>query len=180
MSEENQNIQDANTESSSEMSEETGHESAQEQTIEEKLTDELAAEKNKFMRLFAEFDNFKKRTQRERIELFQNANEKLILELLPVLDDFERAMSQTEKPEDDGFFEGVSLIQNKLKETLKNKGLNQIEVNAGDDFDLEKQEAITSIPAPSEDLKKKIVDVVETGYMLNEKVIRYAKVVVGK
>ena len=143
------------------------------------VKEQLAKEKDQYLRLFAEFDNFKKRTSRERIDFFKTANKEVVTALLPVLDDFQRAMVQIEKSDDNGLQQGVELIYNKLNETLRTKGLNVIEVKAGDDFNTDLHEAITQIPAPREDLKGKIVDVVETGYLLNDVVIRYAKVVVG-
>lgn len=144
------------------------------------LQSALQEEKDKFMRLYAEFENYKKRSRKEKEEFVLLANEKLLLDLLPVLDDFERAMREIEKSEDAQLVEGVKLIQNKLREVLGKKHLKAMEVNAGDVFDADKHEAITQIPAPSEDLKGKLVDVVSTGYMLGDKVIRYPKVVVGK
>ena len=143
------------------------------------VKEQLAKEKDQYLRLFAEFDNFKKRSSRERIDFFKTANKEVVTALLPVLDDFQRAMVQIEKSDDNGLQQGVELIYNKLNETLRTKGLNVIEVKAGDDFNTDLHEAITQIPAPREDLKGKIVDVVETGYLLNDVVIRYAKVVVG-
>ena len=143
------------------------------------VKEQLAKEKDQYLRLFAEFDNFKKRTSRERIDFFKTANKEVVTALLPVLDDFQRAMVQIEKSDDNGLQQGVELIYNKLNEILRTKGLKEIEVKAGDDFNTDLHEAITQIPAPTEDLKGKIVDVVETGYLLNDVVIRYAKVVVG-
>jgi len=143
------------------------------------VKEQLAKEKDQYLRLFAEFDNFKKRTSRERMDTFKTANKEVITSLLPVLDDFGRALNQIQKSEDNVLFQGVELISNKLTETLRAKGLKPIEVNAGDDFNTDFHEAITQIPAPTEDLKGKIVDVVETGYLLNDVVVRYAKVVVG-
>lgn len=143
------------------------------------VKEQLAKEKDQYLRLFAEFDNFKKRTSRERIDFFKTANKEVVTALLPVLDDFQRAMVQIEKSDDNGLQQGVELIFNKLNEILRTKGLKEIEVKAGDDFNTDLHEAITQIPAPTEDLKGKIVDVVETGYLLNDVVIRYAKVVVG-
>lgn len=143
------------------------------------VKEQLAKEKDQYLRLFAEFDNFKKRTSRERMDTFKTANKEVITSLLPVLDDFGRALNQIQKSEDNVLFQGVELISNKLSETLRAKGLKPIEVNAGDDFNTDFHEAITQIPAPTEDLKGKIVDVVETGYLLNDVVVRYAKVVVG-
>ncbi len=143
------------------------------------VKEQLAKEKDQYLRLFAEFDNFKKRTSRERIDFFKTANKEVVTALLPVLDDFQRAMVQIEKSDDNGLQQGVELIYNKLNEILRTKGLKEIDVKAGDDFNTDLHEAITQIPAPTEDLKGKIVDVVETGYLLNDVVIRYAKVVVG-
>jgi|TARA_B100001063_G_scaffold194253_1_gene185748 molecular chaperone GrpE len=142
--------------------------------------DDVQKEKEKFLRLFAEFENYKKRTSRERIELFSTASQELMTSLLPVLDDFDRANQEIIKNSDDEIYKGVSLIQNKLFDTLKSKGLKIVEVKKGDLFDADDHEAVTQIPAPSEDLKGKIIDVIEKGYKLGEKVIRYPKVVIGK
>lgn len=143
------------------------------------IKEQLSKEKEQYLRLFAEFDNFKKRTSRERMDFFKTANKEVITALLPVLDDFERAMPQINKSEDENLVKGVELIQNKLIDTLRGKGLIAMEVKPGDDFNTDLHEAITQIPAPSEDLKGKVVDCVETGYLLQDVVIRYAKVVVG-
>ncbi|MCA4781510.1 nucleotide exchange factor GrpE [Empedobacter stercoris] len=143
------------------------------------IKEQLAKEKDQYLRLFAEFDNYKKRTSRERMDIFKTANKEVITSLLPVLDDFGRALTQIEKSGDDSLHQGVELINNKLIETLRGKGLKQMEVNPGDDFNTDLHEAITQIPAPTEELKGKIVDIVETGYLLNDVVVRYAKVVVG-
>ena len=142
--------------------------------------DDIQKEKEKFLRLFAEFENYKKRTSRERIELFSTASQELMTSLLPVLDDFDRANQEIIKNSDDEIYKGVSLIQNKLFDTLKSKGLKIVEVNKGDLFDADDHEAVTQIAAPSEDLKGKIIDVIEKGYKLGEKVIRYPKVIIGK
>ena len=139
----------------------------------------LETEKDKYLRLFAEFENYKKRTSKERIELFKTAGQEVISSMLPIVDDFNRALKEVEKEENSADFEGFRLISNKLNETLKSKGLVAIEVNAGDAFDAEKHEAITQIPA-GEDQSGKIVDVTEQGYQLGEKIIRYPKVVVGQ
>ncbi len=139
----------------------------------------LETEKDKYLRLFAEFENYKKRTSKERIELFKTAGQEVISSMLPIVDDFNRALKEAEKQENSADFEGFRLISNKLNETLKSKGLVAIEVNAGDAFDAEKHEAITQIPA-GEDQSGKIVDVTEQGYQLGEKIIRYPKVVVGQ
>jgi molecular chaperone GrpE len=145
-----------------------------------KLQEDLKIEKDKFLRLFAEFENYKRRTSKERLELFKTANEDVMKALLPVLDDFDRANQEIIKNSDDEIYKGVSLIQNKLFDTLKSKGLKIVEVNKGDLFDADDHEAVTQIAAPSEDLKGKIIDVIEKGYKLGEKVIRYPKVVIGK
>ena len=138
-------------------------------------------EKDKYLRLFAEFENFKKRTAKERIELFKTANQELMSSLLPVIDDFERAMSHMDgSDETKELRAGVDLIYQKFFKTLEQKGLSHIEVNNGDAFDAEIHEAITQIPAPSEDLKGKIIDCVEKGYKLGEKIIRFPKVVIGQ
>jgi len=145
----------------------------------ELLKEDLSKEKDKFLRLFAEFENFKKRTSKERIELFKTAGQDIMVSLLPVLDDFDRAAKELAKSEDTEMFKGVELIKNKFKDTLKNKGLEEIEVGEGDAFDAEIHDAVTQIPAPSKKLKGKIIDVVEKGFMLGDKIIRHPKVVVG-
>ena len=155
-------------------------ETAEELSVEEQLQEELAKEKDKFLRLFAEFENFKKRTTKERIDLFKTANQEVLQAMLPVLDDFDRAMTQISKSGDETLTKGVELIHEKLKSTLVSKGLEQIEVKAGDNFDADFAEAISQIPAPSDDLKGKIVDVVEKGYKLGDKIIRFPKVVIGQ
>ena len=147
---------------------------------EEKLREDLAKEKDKFLRLFAEFENFKKRTSKERMELFKTAGQEVMVALLPVMDDFDRALKELSKSEDKEMYKGVELISTKFKETLKNKGLEQIEVGQGDAFDAEVHEAITQIPAPNKKMKGKIIDVLEKGYSLGDKIIRYPKVVVGQ
>lgn len=150
-------------------------------TPEEQLQDQLVAEKDKFMRLFAEFENYKKRTSRERMELFKTASEGVMLAMLPVLDDFERALMHIEEDKEaEELRKGVLLIYNKLLNTLEQKGLSKIEVNKGDAFNADDHEAVTQIPAPSDDLKGKIIDVVERGYKLGDKVIRFPKVVIGQ
>ena len=156
-------------------------EQKEEKSAEEQLQDQLAAEKDKFMRLFAEFENYKKRTNKERLELFKTASEGVMLAMLPVLDDFERALMHIEEDKEaEELRKGVLLIYNKLLNTLEQKGLSKIEVNKGDTFDADDHEAVTQIPAPSEDLKGKIIDVVERGYKLGDKVIRFPKVVIGQ
>lgn len=170
-----------NSEKECEVNENTVNEveSAVELTAEEQLQEDLAKEKDKFLRLFAEFENFKKRTAKERIELFKTANEEVLQAILPVLDDFDRAMIEISKSEDGVLLKGVELIHEKLKSTLVSKGLEQVEVRAGDAFNADFAEAITQIPAPSDDLKGKVVDVIEKGYKLGDKIIRFPKVVIG-
>lgn len=148
-------------------------------SVEEQLKEELGKEKDKFLRLFAEFENYKKRTTKERIELFKTANQDVLQSMLPVLDDFDRAMAEILKSEEKVLVEGVQLIHNKLKDILASKGLELVELKAGDAFDADFAEAVTQIPAPNEDLKGKIVDVIEKGYKLGDKIIRYPKVVTG-
>lgn len=152
----------------------------EELSVEEQLTQDLAAEKDKFIRLFAEFENYKRRTAKERIDLFKTANQEVLLALLPVLDDFDRAQVEISKSGDENLLKGVELIHEKLRTTLASKGLEGVEVKAGDSFDPDFAEAITQIPAPSTDLKGKIVDVVEKGYKLGDKIIRFPKVVIGQ
>lgn len=139
----------------------------------------LAEEKDRYIRLYAEFENYKKRTAKEKMEFFQYANQDMMTSMLGVLDDFERALKNIATDGNDSALQGVELIYQKFKSKLVEKGLKPIEVKAGDDFDVNLHEAITQIPAPSEDLKGKIVDVIETGYTLNDKVIRFSKVVTG-
>ncbi|WP_414655136.1 nucleotide exchange factor GrpE [Flavobacterium sp. UBA6135] len=146
---------------------------------EEKLEEDLAKEKDKFLRLFAEFENYKKRTTKERIDLFKTANQEVLQAMLPILDDFDRAMIEISKTDDENLITGVNLIHEKLKNTLVSKGLEQVEINPGDDFNADFAEAITQIPAPSADLKGKIVDVIEKGYKLGDKIIRFPKVIIG-
>ncbi|WP_310380372.1 nucleotide exchange factor GrpE [Flavobacterium sp.] len=152
----------------------------EELSVEEQLTKDLAKEKDKYLRLFAEFENYKRRTTKERIELFKSANQEVLLALLPVLDDFDRAIVEINKSEDELLSKGVELIFDKLKNTLIAKGLEQVEVNAGDVFDADFAEAITQIPAASDKMKGKIVDVLEKGYKLGDKIIRFPKVVIGQ
>jgi molecular chaperone GrpE len=134
---------------------------------------------DKYLRLYAEFDNFRKRTMRERGDLIRNAGMDVLEKMLPVLDDFDRAASN-QSEDVKVVLEGQGLIHNKLKQILEAQGLTKMDVNQGDDFDVELHEAITNIPAPSPDLAGKVVDVVEPGYKLNDKIMRYAKVVVGQ
>ena len=150
-------------------------------SAEEQLQNQLASEKDKFMRLFAEFENYKKRTTKERIELFRTAGQDVMASMLPVLDDFERALAHIEDDKEaEELRKGVLLIYNKLLSTLEQKGLAKIEVRQGDIFNADNHEAITQIPAPSDDLKGKIIDVIERGYKLGDKVVRFPKVVIGQ
>lgn len=146
---------------------------------EEQLTQDLASEKDKFLRLFAEFENYKRRTSKERVELFKTANQEVLLAMLPVLDDFDRAIAEIKKTDDNVLIQGVELIQEKLKSTLVSKGLEEVEIKAGDAFDADFAEAITQIPAPSPKMKGKVVDVIEKGYKLGDRIIRFPKVVIG-
>lgn len=145
----------------------------------ESLEASVQEKKDRFVRLFAEFENYKKRTAKERIELFKTASQELMTALLPVMDDFERALAELAKSDDHEQNKGVELIYNKLADTLQSNGLSKIDLEKGVVFDAELHEAITQIPAPEESLKGKVVDVVGTGYKLGEKIIRYPKVVVG-
>jgi molecular chaperone GrpE len=143
-----------------------------------KLRDELEAAKDKYIRLYSEFENFRKRTAREKLELTQSANEQLLKTLIPVEDDFERAENSfpdKDHPDLAGFF----LIHSKFKKALELYGVKTMDVSKGSEFNPDLHEAITQIPAPDSSLKGKVIDVVEKGYMLNDKVMRYAKVVVG-
>jgi molecular chaperone GrpE len=155
----------------------------EEQQKEERETvskDEYQALNDKYLRLFAEFENYKKRTIKERMELVRNAAQETIVDLLPVLDDFDRAKKNAEdEATEEHFSEGVELVYNKLYKVLRQKGLKEMETNEKE-FDAELHEAVSEIPAPSEKMKGKIIDTVEKGYYLNDKIIRHAKVVVGK
>ncbi len=139
----------------------------------------IAKEKDKFLRLFAEFENYKRRTVKERLELYKTANKELMSALLPVVDDFERAINEIKKAENDELFKGVELIQTKFRNTLEQKGLTLMLVKSGDLFDADIHQAITQIPAPTPELKGKIIDVIEQGYTLGENIIRFPKVIVG-
>jgi molecular chaperone GrpE len=163
---------------------ETQQTSHKDETMKEKkseldqIKEELKQEKDKYLRLYAEFENFRKRTAKEKLELFETAGENLVKELLPVLDDFERALSEIKKEGNEAHYKGVELIYEKFKNTLKKSGLKDIEVNKGDQFDPESHEAIAQVPG-EEDMKGKVVDVVEKGYAMGKKTIRYPKVVTG-
>jgi len=167
---ENQQVEDQATENTQ----------VEELSVEDQLKEDLAKEKDKFIRLFAEFENYKRRTAKERIDLFKTANQDVMVALLPVLDDFDRAYIEISKTKEKDLLKGVELINNKLRDTLKNKGLDPIVVKQGDTFNADDHEAISQILAPNDDLKGKIIDVVEKGYKLGDKVIRFPKVVIGQ
>ena len=142
--------------------------------------DQINELNDKYLRLYSEFDNYRKRTSKERLELFKTAGQDILTDLLPVLDDFDRAMQNMDSSDDaEAIQTGINLIYNKFKSTLENKGLKHFK-SIETEFDPEVHEAITKIPAPSKKLKGKVVDEIEKGYMLNDKVIRFAKVVVGE
>jgi len=150
-------------------------------SVEEQLQEDLKNEKNKFLRLFAEFENYKKRTTKERIDLFKTAGQDVMASMLPVLDDFERALNHIEDDKEaEDLRKGVLLIYQKLLSTLEQKGLSVIKVEQGDTFNADDHEAITQIAAPTKDLKGKIIDVLEKGYKLGDRVIRFPKVVIGQ
>lgn len=170
----NQNIEDQNTENTSNESEVVENKS-----IEETLREELQLEKDKFLRMFAEFENFRKRTAKEKLEMYATASEGVMSSLLPVLDDFDRAIAQLESLGESEHLTGFNLISTKLRDTLSSKGLTLVDIKSGDTFDADIAEAVTQIPA-GDDMKGKIVDVLEKGYKLGDKIIRYPKVVIGQ
>lgn len=142
-----------------------------------KMQEELSKVKDQHLRLFADFENFKRRTAKEKVEMYSSANIELMSALLPVLDDFRRAMKNMEEGE---ALDGIKLIYNKFENTLKQKGLKPMEETTGKPFDVDTMEAVTRIPAPEDDLKGKVVDELEAGYYLGNKILRYARVVVGE
>ncbi len=144
------------------------------------IEQQLKEEKDKYLRLYAEFENYRKRTAKEKLEMFETASEGVIKNLLPILDDFERAIAEMKKNKEDELVKGVELIYDKLKKTLEKEGLKDIEVNKGDQFDPEIHEAIAQMPVEDENMKNKIVDIVEKGYQLGSKNIRFPKVVTGR
>ncbi|WP_298224639.1 nucleotide exchange factor GrpE [Flavobacterium sp.] len=175
---ENEEVLDQTTTENQEHHEQ-GIEGAEALSPEQKLEEDLANEKDKFLRLFAEFENYKRRTAKERLDLFKTANQEVIQAMLPIMDDFDRAITEIKKTDDNVLLVGVELISEKLKSTLYSKGLEEVPVKAGDIFNADFAEAITQIPAPSPNLKGKIVDVIEKGYKLGDKIIRFPKVVIG-
>lgn len=176
---ENHDKHEENFDFESENAQENAAESNQNVTNEKSAEDLLAEEKDRYIRLYAEFENYKKRTSREKMEFFQYANQDLMISLLAVLDDFERALKEIAKNGNEADLRGVELIYQKLKSKLEEKGLNLIQVQQGDDFNVDFHEAVTQIPAPSPELKGKVVDVIENGYQLHDRVIRFTKVVTG-
>ena len=165
--EENTHVENQDTENTENLTEELS------------LEEQLLQQKDQYIRLYAEFENYKRRTQKEKLDFAQYANRNMMTSMLAILDDFERALKEISKSGDSENLKGIELIYNKFKNALIEKGLTSVEVKAGDDFNVDFHEAITQIPAPSDELKGKIVDVVETGYQLHDKVIRFAKVVIG-
>ncbi len=181
--EEKQTVEDQNTEAQN-GAENTANEEVKAEEVEVKVeptAEERFAELNdKYIRIHAEFDNYRKRTNKEKIDIIGSANAGVLKDLLPVMDDFDRAIQNNETSEDiDGVKEGFKLIYNKFKSTLEGKGLKPMN-SIGETFDVEIHEAIANVPAPTEEQKGKVIDAVEKGYCLNDKVIRFAKVVVGQ
>ncbi len=173
-------------EENDQLNDEEMQEQVEAETIEEPINEleevktQLAEQKEKYLRLFADFDNYKKRTAKERLELLNTAGKDIVLSVIPVIDDFERAIAVADDAQEvESVKEGMILIKNKMFSVLQQRGLKQME-SKGEVFDTEKHEAITEIPAPNEEMKGKIIDEVEKGYTMNDKIIRYAKVVVGK
>lgn len=176
MPENGTNEEGISNESSAKLSEEPSAESSNGSSD---FQQQLQDEKDKYLRLYSEFDNFRKRTAKDRIEWMQTASKDLIINLLPVVDDFERAMKAMETSDMDAKTkEGIDLIYQKFMGVLQKSGLQAV-TSVGEVFDVEKHEAITQFAAPSDDMKGKVIDEVEKGYMLHDKMIRFAKVVVG-
>jgi molecular chaperone GrpE len=168
-----------NEENTTETQENIENEGDTQDTKEESLEEKIKVQEDKYLRLFSEFDNFRKRTQKEKAELISATKADVFKLILPILDDFDRALKSITNASDvESLKEGVELIHSKILQTLKSKGLESMDI-LHQEFNADEHEAITNIPAPNEDLKGKIVDVVETGYKLNDKIIRYPKVVVG-
>jgi molecular chaperone GrpE len=181
---ENEEVQDTAANKEAEIQEENMNETETAEATEAAQTEGAAAElaelKDKYIRLMAEFENFRRRTAKERIDFAKTANQDLMEDLLPVIDDMERARQSIEATRDvDALVQGLELVFHKFKHVTQQKGLKPIEIKPGDNFDSDFHEAVTQIPAPSEELKGKIVDVIEKGYILNDKVIRFAKVIIG-
>ena len=176
---ENKDIHEENLDTNSQNTENTEQEN--QENLSQKPTAEelLAEEKDRYIRLYAEFENYKKRTLKEKNEFYLYASKDLMTSMLGILDDFERALKEIAKNGNESDLKGVELIYQKFRNKLIEKGLKPIDVNVGDDFNVDFHEAITQIPSPTPELKGKIVDVIETGYQLHDKVIRFAKVVTG-
>lgn len=151
-----------------------------ERTETDQLKEDLSKEKDKYMRLFAEFENYKRRTSKERVEMFKTASQDVMLAMLPVLDDFERALKEIRKSADKELLEGIEIISDKLQKTLHQQGLEEMKVKSGDKFDADLHEAVSQIPAPKKKMKGKIIDIIEKGYTLGDKIIRHPKVVTGQ
>ena len=177
--EENKELQEENLNATEQETQQTEENVAENVTKEPTTEELLEEEKDRYIRLYAEFENYKKRTLKEKMEFAQYANTEMMISMLAVLDDFERAIKEIAKNGNEADLKGIELIYQKFKNKLIEKGLKPLEVNAGDDFNVDFHEAITQIPAPTEELKGKIVDVIETGYQLHDRVIRFAKVVTG-
>lgn len=180
---ENENIENKEEQVEESNAENTTNEPQEELSETEKLTQELGEMKDKYLRLYSEFDNFRRRTAKEKLDLTKTASEKVLSAIIPTVDDLERAIAANEKTQTDEtkpILDGVVMIKDKMLKTLEGQGLKQIEDATGKDLNTDYHDAITQIPAPTEEFKDKIVDVVEKGYTLNDKVIRYAKVVVGQ
>jgi len=181
---ESKTVPDSNTDNIAEVKNESATEGSQTSSVAKVYSEEEYQAKvnelnDKYLRLYSEFDNFRKRTLKEKIDLMGTASEDVIKELLPVLDDFDRAMASMKTADQiEAVKEGVQLIYSKMKAIFTSKGLLEIK-SIGENFDTDFHEAITSIPAPTEDLKNKVVDEIQKGYMLRDKVIRFAKVVTG-
>lgn len=171
---ETQDIAIESTESTENQSETMQKKSASDLDPHTELQKQLEESRNKFLYLFSDFENYKRNAARERMDLISTAGRDIMAALLPILDDFDRAAKNG------ALSEGTTLIHHKLAHTLKSKGLTSLDTKAGDDFDPDTQEAVAEIPAPSEESKGKIVDILEQGYTLGGKIIRHAKVVVGK
>ena len=183
LSQNSEEIQDKDTVGSQEevSTEEGNIENANqpEEATEMDAADAVQVERDKYLRLYSEFENFRRRTTKERLEMMQNASKDLMVELLPIVDDMERALKAMQKSGDSAAVEGMELIFKKLYGTLEKKGLKPMNAQ-GEVFDPEIHEAVTQFDAPTEDMKGKVIDELEKGYFLNDKVIRFAKVVVGK
>jgi molecular chaperone GrpE len=181
---------ESNTDNNSEQPMEAEILEVAEDTESQKKSEEMTEFKDKYLRLYAEFENFRRRTAKEKTDLIKTAGESLMLAILPILDDFERAQKSMEKPSEnqsnEDFLkelnpikEGVQLIYNKMFRLLEQKGLKPMESSIGKDFDINQHESIAQIPAPSEEMKGKVIDEIERGYYLHDKILRFAKVVIG-